>query len=102
MNYYQFFKLCRIDLSKDDVNGLENDGFDMEMIFFIANNGTEDDIDAILTSLKSKVTKALFIRFRNIFPVIREHIRIFTANGVRLPVLLLWWILWNGIAWIGT
>ena len=43
MNHYQFVKLCRIDLSKDDVNNLENDGRDMEIIFFIVNNGTEDN-----------------------------------------------------------
>ena len=54
----------------------------MEMIFFIVNNGAEDDIDAILISLKSKVSKALSIRIRNMCLVIREYIRNFTTNGM--------------------
>ena len=33
MDYYDFFKLCKIDVSEDDVSSLENDGFDMETIF---------------------------------------------------------------------
>ena len=82
MDYYDFFKLCKIDVSEDDVSSLEKDGFDMETIFFTVQNGTEENINSIMTSLKTKISKALSIRFSTMCLIIREYMNHFTSNGM--------------------
>ena len=54
MNHQEFFKLSNITLKDDDVTTLVKQGFDMDTIFFIVNNGSEDDIDKILKPNRSK------------------------------------------------
>ena len=101
MNHQQFFKLSNITVTDDDVSALGEEGFDMETIFFIVNNGSEDDLDEIIKSIPTKVPKALSIRFRNMCLIIRDYMRNFSTNGVIL-ILLPWLMSWNGIIWIST
>ena len=82
MNHQQFFKLSNITVTDDDVSALGKEGFDMETIFFIVNNGSEDDLDEIIKSIPTKVPKALSIRFRNMCLIIRDYMRNFSTNGV--------------------
>ena len=80
MNHQQFFKLSNITVTDDDVTALEKDGFDMDTIFFIVNNGSEDDLDEIIKSIPTQVPKALSIRFRNMCLILRDYM--LSSNGV--------------------
>ena len=79
MNHQQFFKLSNITIKDDDVTTLQKEGFDMDTILFIVNNGSEGDIDEILKPIPSKVPKALSIRFRNMCLILRDYM--VSSNG---------------------
>ena len=80
MNHQEFFKLSNITIKDDDVTTLNKEGFDMDTIFFIVNNGSESDIDEILKPISTKVPKALSIRFRNMCLILRDYM--LSSNGV--------------------
>ena len=79
MNHHQFFKLSNITIKDDDVTTLVKQGFDMDTILFIVNNGSEGDIDEILIPISSKIPKALSIRFRNMCLILRDYM--VSSNG---------------------
>ena len=54
----EFFGLCNIIVTEDDVTKLLDDGYTMTNIYLIVQDGDREDIDEILTSLVSKVPKA--------------------------------------------
>ena len=65
VDHYDFFKLYKININKDDVTSSLEDGDTMEKILFTVQNSLVEDINEILTSLKFKIPKALKSRFRN-------------------------------------
>ena len=82
VDHYDFFKLCKININEDDVTSLLEDGYTIEEILFTVQNSPVEDISEILTSIKSKIPKALKSRFRNMCLIIREYMNKFTNRGI--------------------
>ena len=82
VDHYEFFKLCKINIKEDDVTVLLEDGYTIEEILFTVQNSPVEDISEILTSIKSKIPKALKSRFRNMCLIIREYMSKFTKRGI--------------------
>ena len=79
----EFFGLCNIIVTEDDVTKLLDDGYTMTNIYLIVQDGDREDIDEILTSLTSKVPKATRSIFRNTCKLVKKYMDLFTDG--KLP-----------------
>ena len=82
VDHYDFFKLCKIDITEGDVTSLLEDGYTMEEILFTVQNSPIEDINEILTSLSSNIPKALKSRFKNMCLIIRDYMDKFSNHGI--------------------
>ena len=73
-NHYEFFKLCKINITEEDVKILVNNGFDMEAIFFNVKTSKKEALEIIKSCLVTKFNLVQECRFRNMIPVIRDYI----------------------------
>ena len=58
-DHYEFFKLCKINITEEDVNNLVDNGFDMEEIFFNVKTNNKDGLEIIKSCLVNKINLAV-------------------------------------------
>ena len=82
-DHYEFFKLCKINITEKDVNNLVDNGFDMEEIFFNVKTNNEEALKLIKSCLITTINLAQECRFRNMIPIIRDYMSKYTPGHIR-------------------